>query len=146
MNNLRFSLFLFFFMQFYCAAAIADDAADIRTRLQQWTASFNGRDKVGSCDLFSKSLISDVRGQGEASYETRCAIIRQALDDPKRSFHYDLNVKEIIIAQTVAIVRLDWILKISPDDVTSTETGLDVFRKESDGQWRIIRYMAYGAE
>jgi steroid delta-isomerase len=130
-------------LQFCCAGAIADDAADIRTRLQQWTASFNARDKADACDLFSKSLISDVRGQGEANYETRCAIISKALDDPKRSFHYDLNIKEVIIAQTVAIVRLDWILKISPGDVTSTETGLDVFQKESDGRWRIIRYMSY---
>ncbi|WP_438278935.1 YybH family protein [Nitrobacter sp.] len=144
MNHHRFSLlFLFLMLQFCCTGAIADDATDIRTRLQQWTASFNGRDKAGACDLFSKSLISDVRGQGEANYETRCATISKALDDPKRSFHYDLNIKEVIIAQTVAIVRLDWFLKISPGDVTSTETGLDVFKKESDGRWRIIRYMSY---
>jgi steroid delta-isomerase len=143
-NHPRFSLlFLFVLLQFYCAGAIADDATDIRTRLQQWTASFNGRDKVGACDLFSKSLISDVRGQGEGNYETRCAIISKALDDPNRSFHYDLKIKEIIVAETVAIVRLDWILTMSPGGLTSTETGLDVFQKGSDGRWRIIRYMSY---
>ncbi len=48
-------------LQFCCADAIADDAADIRTHLQQWTASFNDRDKDGACDLFSKSLVSDMR-------------------------------------------------------------------------------------
>lgn len=146
MNNLRFSLFLLFLMQFCCTAAIADDATDIRTRLQQWTASFNGRDKVGSCDLFSKSLISDVRRQGEANYEMRCAIISKALDDPQRSFHYSFDIKDVIVDKSIAVVRLDWALRISPGDAVSTETGLDVFRKESDGQWRIIRYMAYSAE
>lgn len=129
-----------------CASAAADDAADIRARLQQWTASFNSRDKVAACDLFSKSLVSDVRGQGEADYNTRCAIISKALDDPQRSFHYSPNIKEIIIDKAIAIVRLDWTLKISPGDVTSTETGLDVFRKEADGHWRIIRYMSYSNE
>ena len=129
-----------------CASAAADEATDIKARLQQWTASFNSRDKVAACDLFSKSLISDVRGQGEANYSTRCAIISKAIDDPKRSFHYDLTIKDVIVDQTIAVVRLDWTLRISPGDVTSTETGLDVFRKEADGRWRIIRYMSYSNE
>ena len=133
-------------LQFCCAGAIADDAADIRARLQQWTASFNNRDKAAACDLFSRSLISDVRGQGEADYRKRCDIISKALDDPQRSFHYDLDIKEIIVDKTIAIVRLDWTLKISPGDTVSTETGLDVFQKESDGRWRIIRYMAFSPE
>jgi steroid delta-isomerase len=129
-----------------CTIARADDAADIRARLQQWTASFNGRDKAGACELFSKSLVSDVRGQGEADYEARCRTIGNALDDPQRSFHYDLDIKDIIVDKTTAIVRLNWHLTISPGGMTSTETGLDVFRKESDGRWRIIRYMAYSDE
>jgi steroid delta-isomerase len=133
-------------LQFCYASAFADDAADIRTRLEQWATSFNNRDKAEACDLFSKSLVSDVRGQGEADYETRCAIISKALDDPQRSFHYYLAIKEVIVDKTTAIVRLDWTLKISPGDVIRTETGLDVLRKEGDGRWRIIRYMAYDSE
>jgi steroid delta-isomerase len=27
--------------------------------------------------------------------------------------------------------------------VTSVEPGMDVFRKEPDGSWKIIRYIAY---
>lgn len=133
-------------LQCCCTNARADDAADIRARLQQWAASFNGRDKASACDLFSKSLISDVQGQGEADYETRCRIISKALDDPQRAFHYDLDIKDIIVDKTTAIVRLKWRLTISPGEVTSTESGLDVFRKESDGRWRIIRYMAYSGK
>jgi len=142
--NIRPPLFLLILaLPLYCGGAIADDTADIRDRLQQWTVSFNNRDKVGACDLFSKSLVSDVRGQGQADYETRCAIISKALDDPKRSFHYDLDIKTIIVDKTIAIVRLDWTLKTSPGDVTSIETGLDVFQKEGDGHWRIIQYISY---
>ncbi|GAB1716336.1 MAG: hypothetical protein NTAFB05_13780 [Nitrobacter sp.] len=133
-------------LQFYCAVAIADDATDIRTRLQQWTASFNRRDKSGACDLFSKSLVSDVQGQGQAGYETRCATINKALDDPQRTFRYVLDVKEIIVDRTIAVVRLDWTLKIDPGDLISKETGLDVFRKEDDGRWRIIRFIAYSSD
>lgn len=141
--NLLCSIFA---LQFYCAVAIADDATDIRTRLQQWTASFNSGDKFGACDLFSKSLVSDVQGQGSAGYETRCATISKALDDPHRTFRYDLDVKEIIVDRAIAVVRLNWTLKISPGDLISRETGLDVFRKEGDGRWRIIRFIAYSPE
>lgn len=95
---------------------------------------------------FSRSLISDVHGFETAGYDKRCALISKALDDPQRSFHYDLAIKEIIVDKTLAIVRLDWTLKVSPSDTTSVETGLDIFRKESDGRWHIIRYMAYGAD
>jgi hypothetical protein len=82
--------------------------------------SFNGRDKVGACDLFSKSLISDVRGQGEGNYETRCAIISKALDDPKRSFHYDLKIKEIIVAEIAAACNCDGVVPGASSPVGAT--------------------------
>jgi len=130
----------------YGTAVRADDAADIRARLEQWTVAFNARDKAAACELFSKTLISDYRGQGEADYATRCALIEKALGDPARRFTYSLAIREIITEGNLAIVRLTWTLKISPGDITSVEPGLDVFRKESDGQWRIIRYIAYDEE
>lgn len=143
--NARALILAILLLQCCCAPAIADDASDIRARLEQWTASFNSRDKIGACDLFSKSLLSDVQGQGQADYATRCEIISRVLDDLKRSFHYDLDIKDIIVDKTIAIVRLDWTLKISSGDATSIETGLDVFRKENDGRWRIIRYISYSS-
>ncbi|HVJ77582.1 MAG TPA: nuclear transport factor 2 family protein [Hyphomicrobium sp.] len=127
------------------AAARADDAADIRTRLVQWTRDFNAGHKAAACDLFSKDLISDFRGQGEADYATRCALITRAIDDPNREFRYQLQIKEIIPSGDMAVVRLNWILGVSPPGHKSVETGLDVFRKEKDGVWRIIRYVAYEA-
>jgi steroid delta-isomerase len=46
-----------------------------------------------------------------------------------------------------AVVRLDWTLTVRPRDgggeSVSLEPGLDVFRREGDGRWRIVRYMAY---
>jgi steroid delta-isomerase len=44
-------------------------------------------------------------------------------------------------------VRLTWTLTVRQKDsgraVTSLEPGLDVFRRQSDGRWRIIRYIGY---
>jgi steroid delta-isomerase len=125
--------------------AAADDAAEIRARLTQWTKDFNAGRKNAACDLFSKELISDFRGQGEANYSTRCALIAKAIDDPAQKFQYQVQIKEIITSAELAVVRLDWILEVSPPGQKEVETGMDVFRKESDGVWRIIRYMAYEA-
>jgi ketosteroid isomerase-like protein len=49
----------------------------------------------------------------------------------------------VIVDRDMAIVRLTWTLTVTPGDIMSIEPGLDVFRREADGRWRIIRYMAY---
>jgi ketosteroid isomerase-like protein len=125
--------------------AAADDLADIRSRLEQWTDDFNaGRtDKV--CDLFSKEAISNYRGQPERRYDEICDLLKRSLTDPARKFHYELDLREIIVEHDLAVVRLTWTLFISPLNVTSSEPGMDVFRREADGKWRIIRYIAYEA-
>ncbi|MDQ0512230.1 YybH family protein [Ancylobacter amanitiformis] len=127
-------------------AAFADDAGAIRARLEDWTRQFNAGDTAGACELFSRTLVSDVRGQGEAGYDTRCTLIGKALANPERRFHYALDIREILTEGDMAIVRLVWTLTISPGEITSVEPGLDVFRREADGRWRIIRYMAYESD
>ena len=126
--------------------AAADEKDEIQARLFAWTDDFNAGRKDAACDLFSKDLVSDFRGQGEADYATRCALIVKALDDPARAFHYALDIREIIVEGTLGVVRLDWTLTISPGNATSLEPGLDIFRKEADVKWRIIRYIAYEEE
>ena len=53
------------------------------------------------------------------------------------------------MAGDLAIVRLVWTLNVSSPDtpkaVQSTEPGLDVFRRQPDGSWKISRYIAYEA-
>jgi len=133
--------FLFALPLFVTGAAA--DEAEIRRRLEDWTAAFNARDARVACELFSRSLISEVQGQGETNYETRCALITKALTDRERSFRYGLEIKEIIVEGGLAVVRLTWTLTVSPGNSVSIEPGLDIFRKESDGAWRIIRYIAH---
>ncbi|MBZ9934771.1 nuclear transport factor 2 family protein [Mesorhizobium sp. BR1-1-16] len=126
--------------------ALADSAAAIRARLLRWADDFNAGRKAEICDLFSKDLISDYRGQGEANYTTRCRLLARAIDDPAREFRYVPEIKEVIVEGDLAMVRLDWTLTVTPGDIKVVEPGMDIFRKETDGQWRIIRFMAYEEE
>lgn len=125
------------------AAAAADAADDIRTRLEQWTDDFNAGRSQAVCDLFSKEAISNYRGQPERGYAEICQLLQDSLADPARDYRYKLDIREIIVEGDLAVVRLTWTLFITPLNVTSVEPCMDIFRREADGQWRIFRYLAY---
>lgn len=133
-------------MLLFATAAFADDAADIRARFEQWTEDFNAKRVEGVCDLFSKELLSTVRGQGDADYTLRCDTLTKSLTDSARSFHYELDLHEVMVEGDLAVARLTWTLFITPLNVTVVEHGMDVLRRESDGQWRIIRFVSYEDE
>ena len=134
-----------------CAAPLPPAApeAEIRAALLQWTEDFNaGRaDKV--CDLFAPDLRADYRGQPERSYGELCALLQRSLADQTRKFTYSPAIKEILVFGDTAIVRLVWTLKVVrrdvPGEIVGDEPGLDVFRRQPDGKWRIARYLGYDA-
>ena len=127
----------------------ADDDASRRAiagALTQWTADFNARHVDKVCDLFSRELRVDFRGQPERRHDAQCDLLKRALTDSTRTFSNAFAIKEILVWGDTAVVRLTWTSTIRPRDgraITAVEPGLDVFRKEQDGRWRIVRYMAY---
>ena len=97
---------------------------------------------------FTKDLRYDFRGLPEQNYSLLCDRLQRALSDATRSFRYDLRIKEIIVFGSLAIVRLTWISTLTANGNSDTheEPGLDVFQKQADGRWQIIRYIAYEVE
>ena len=147
---LRFSAFVAVGLTFLAAplltAMAADAATAIRSALIQWMADFNARRTDKVCDLFAADVRADFRGQPERDHQAVCDLLVQSLNDPARRFSYALDIKEIIVYGDVAVVRLVWTLTIKPKDgasLESVEPGMDIFRKQDDGSWKIIRYMAY---
>jgi len=73
--------------------------------------------------------------------------LRRSLADPTKKFAYSLDIKEIIVAGDLAVVRLVWTLKVTAAGAANAaetkEPGLDVFRRQPDGSWKIVRYVAY---
>ncbi|MBN8995550.1 MAG: nuclear transport factor 2 family protein [Rhizobiales bacterium] len=131
--------------------ALADDKADIAARLQQWAEDFNAGRADRACDLFASDLVADIQGAPPGrTHDQQCAILRRALADKSKSFTYQPVIHDITVLGDTAIVRLDWSLttKLSmrPDPIQSTEIGMDVFRKQADGAWRIVRFLAYDAQ
>ena len=121
--------------------------AAIRTALEKWTADFNAGNAGQICDLFAFELRYDYRGHPERNYRDICGLLRRSLEDRTKSYAYALDIKEILVSGELAVVRLVWTLRIrsndAPESVKSVEPGMDIFRKQADGNWKIIRYIAY---
>jgi ketosteroid isomerase-like protein len=122
--------------------------AAIRQALSTWTRDFNARNTSRICDLFARDLIYDYRGFPERGYDALCDVLQRSLRDQTKRFAYALDIREIIVSGEIAVVRLVWTLRVTSGasaEVESKEPGLDVFRRQPDGRWKIIRYMAYEA-
>jgi ketosteroid isomerase-like protein len=135
----------------HVSAADDDSAAvqnQIRIALEKWKLDFNAGDASQVCALFAPDLISNFRGQPEDTYNSLCANLQAALSDQAKTYHYDLEIKEILVSGDLAVVRLVWTLKVHPKDAASSEgttrePGMDIFRRQPDGTWKISRYTAY---
>jgi uncharacterized protein (TIGR02246 family) len=133
-----------------CPAAAQSDGraeAAIRAALTQWMTDFNAGDPEGACRLFAPDLIAQVRGQPERSYTDLCDLLKRSLSDRTKTYRYGLAVKEILVAGDLAVVRLTWTLTVKRRDTggetSSDEFGIDIFRRQGDGSWKISRFMSY---
>jgi ketosteroid isomerase-like protein len=134
-----------------CAAQAAAQQADaesaIRAALTKWAADFNSGRTQTVCDLFSRDLRYDYRGHPERNYRDICDLLRRSLADRTKRYAYALAIKEILVSGELAVVRLVWTLTVTKADgsgeTVTEEPGMDVFRKQPDGTWKIIRYIAY---
>jgi uncharacterized protein (TIGR02246 family) len=128
------------------AAESAEEA--IRATFQQWTKDFNAGNADAVCKLFAPELRYDFRGYPERGYDDVCTLLHRSLADTSRRYAYGLDIREIIVAGDLAVVRLTWTLTVTLPNgqtVTSQEPGMDVLRKSPDGQWKIVRYLAFEA-
>ena len=115
--------------------------------LETWRDDFNARRADHICDLFAHDLRYDVHGLPEQNYAQLCQRLHIALSDRSQSYHYDLHIKEIIVSGDLAIVWLTWTETATAKRPSmEVQPGLDVFGMQSDGGWKIIRYMSFVAK
>jgi steroid delta-isomerase len=129
--------------------ALADAAADeaaIRDRFAKWTAAFNAGDAAGVCDLFAPDLIYSLPEVTSGTQATICGNLATILARSDIKLHYDLPaIHDIIVMGDDAVVRLTWTLtaEAKGEKDTTTEEGIDIFRRQPDGRWSIARFVAF---
>jgi len=128
-------------------SSLAGDAAnEIETTLDRWMSAFNAGKTERVCDLFAADVRADFRGYPTRGHREVCDLLVKSLSDATRSYSYALDIREILVFGDVAVVRLVWTLTIKKENgeaIKSVEPGMDVFRRQADGSWKIVRYMAY---
>jgi ketosteroid isomerase-like protein len=77
-----------------------------------------------------------------------CHHLAAAATNNEKTYRYDPpNIEQIIVDGDIAIVRLIWTLRVTSVGGSNTEItkekGLDVFRRQSDGSWKIAISYAY---
>jgi ketosteroid isomerase-like protein len=119
----------------------------ITRALTDWMLAFNAGDTGAVCGLFAPELRYNYRGFPERGYDQVCQVLLGSLADQSRKYAYDLTIKEIIVSGDLAAVRLVWTLTVKrPGQMSGPATyepGLDLFRRQGDGTWKIVRYLAY---
>jgi ketosteroid isomerase-like protein len=133
-----------------CASKLSSASANpttvIRAALEQWRDDFNAGRSDHICDLFAHDLRYDFQGLPEQNYALLCNRLHRALASQTQSYNYGLDIKEVIVSGDLAAVRLTWTSILTEKDgrqITEEEPGLDVFRRATGGEWKIIRYMSY---
>ncbi len=92
-------------------ADINPDEAAVKERLVRWTEAFNARDVAGICDLFEPDLRYTVHEACDRSRKLLCARLSALSAKRELQVHDDNpDVREIIIAGNITVVRLSWTL------------------------------------
>lgn len=121
------------------------DATAIRQRFEAWTAAFNARRFAELCDLFAEDVVGETVDAPPRGRDRICDDLRR-LGESARSYRYDLDLREIAVFDDTAVVRPTWTLTVTggglPGPVTVREIGLDVLRRDPDGSWRVVRFLA----
>ncbi len=147
----RICRWLLYAMMTFSIDGIAQEKAVQQTivdRLQRWPLEFNAKNIPAVCDLFAPDLIAVYPDAPDRNYKGMCNSLTTAIKSEDRNYQYELSkIEQIIVACDLAVVRLIWTLTVTDVNQTATEQikerGMDVFKKQKDGQWRISISYAY---
>jgi steroid delta-isomerase len=121
--------------------------AEIQAALERWTVAFNAGDVPGACGLFAPDLVAVYPGVPDRDYSAMCRQLAAAINDRARPPRYGFELEEIIVSGDLAVVRLIWTLRAGGSGEAGArpvrERGVDVFRRQPDGAWKVTRSTAY---
>jgi uncharacterized protein (TIGR02246 family) len=129
------------------ARAVDEGATAVRAELDAWTLAYNARQADKICGIFSEDLRYKFGEIQDRGYNDVCTALHRLLADKTHRSRYTLDLREILVYGDIAVVRLIWALDESKAGsnvtVRTLEPGMDIFQRQKDGSWKIIRYLAY---
>ncbi len=128
-----------------------DDADAIRAALTAFAQNFNNHDQAATCRLFTDDAVVSFPGRPAQDRAAFCDRIGTIFANAARSFSYsNPEIREILVDGDLATVAVVWTLTVRDSEgrvlETAEEDGLDVFRRQPDGSWRIHISHAFPVE
>ncbi|HEV2916215.1 MAG TPA: hypothetical protein VGW78_00555 [Candidatus Babeliales bacterium] len=131
--------------------AIYNTETYIRKSLDEFVQGYTNKDIDMTMRIFAPDVIANVQQVDcERTYkDIRAGILKDFSDDEVR-YNYSYDIKEILCSNTMAIVRIVWILDIIDAETnkiikTTKEVGMDIFKPYGDS-WQLFRFIAYAKE
>ncbi len=119
---------------------------EITNLLMQWPKDFNEKNVKAVCGLFAEDVVASYPGTKDRNFQDMCRQFSVALKDTEKIYHYaPPQIEQILIEEDLAVVRLIWTLTVRSSAGVDTikEKGLDVFKRQKDGKWKIAVSYAY---
>jgi uncharacterized protein (TIGR02246 family) len=130
-----------------CSAAPAPpnpavDRAHIEAALRQLPNDFNAGNIDGVCGLFADDVVLSYPDSPDRGHREFCDQMRRVFDNDTPSMEYAApDIQDVIVDGDTAVVRLIWTLTVRNAEGKQLETirehGIDVFRRQADGSWKI---------
>jgi len=124
--------------------AAAEDALALAfaAALRQWPVDFNSGRLDAVCGLFADDVVLIYPDSANRDHDEFCDQMRKLFDDATAKFSYAApDINEVIVDGDLAVVRLIWTLTVRNESgqvlETTVEDGVDVFRRQDDGSWKI---------
>jgi len=126
----------------------AQAEATVRAALAQWPADFAAKRTAAVCGLFAPDVVLSYPATVDRDFDTICAHFGALFATDDRTFSYAAPVIEDVVADNdTVVVRLIWTLTVLDASGTALEIvqeqGIDVFRRQPDGSWKIRISHAY---
>lgn len=116
----------------------------IRAALADWVAAANRDDWKAAARVWAPDLEGWYPGQPDDTYAREME--RLAHPRPARATtRYAVNVVEVMVSGSMAVVRDIWRFTTSPgpgDSTVSIVRGFEVWRRQPDNQWKIARWIS----
>jgi uncharacterized protein (TIGR02246 family) len=118
------------------------DKAAIEQALQKWPSDFNAENVDGVCGLFADDVVLVYPDSPDRHHDEFCDQMKKLFGNPGRTFTYAApDIREVLVDGDLATVRLIWTLTVKDTSgkvlETVKEDGVDVFRRQADGSWKI---------
>lgn len=111
-----------------------------------WTAAFNRKDLTKSCDLFATEVKANYQGVPAKNYQTICDGFKKIFHSDLKSYQYHFQLHDVYREGNLAALRITWYLEIYEHGQLKSKTedeGIDIFKRDHQGQWKIVNYIGY---